>query len=478
LFTYNDNNDLVGDLAKDFTIDARGTTYTVTLKPDLKWHDGKPLTADDVAFTYSLIQTPDAQSPLQRSWQGIKVAAVNPTTVTFTLPNQLAAFPYSLTNGIVPEHILGDKRVNSLRSLAFNTSEPVGSGPFKMNALQVTGGSAESREEYVALEPFDSYHAGKPKVDRFVVHSFRNKDRMIESFQKREINAIAGLTSVPSELNADDLWIYNMPLTAAVMTFFKQTEGVLADVSVRKALIQAADTQGIIEGLSYPAMPVRQPLLANQVGYNAAFSQAPYNVAAANTLLDEQGWQPGGDGVRRKAGQKLTFRLSVQQGSEYERVAQKLKQQWRVIGADVKVDVQDNMQFQTTLLAHDYDALLHGIAIGKDPDVYVYWDSKQADPLSDSRLNFSEFKSAAADDALQAGRTRSDPALRGVKYQPFLQAWQNEAPALGLYQPRFLYITRSEVYGLKEHAINADVERFTSVNNWMIRTAGVSQTAK
>ena len=102
---------------------------------------------------------------------------------------------------------------------------------------------------------------------------------------------------------------------------------------------------------------------------------------------------------------------------------------------------------------------------------------EQADARSDGRLNFSEFKSATADDALQAGRTRSDPVLRAVKYQPFLQAWQNEAPALGLYQPRFLYVTRSEVHGLTEHAINADVERFTSVNNWMIRTAGVSQTS-
>jgi peptide/nickel transport system substrate-binding protein len=328
------------------------------------------------------------------------------------------------------------------------------------------------------MEASDNYYAGRPKLDRFVVHSFRSKDRLVDSFKKQEVNAVVGLTSVPKDLNDKDIWVYNMPLTAAVMTFFKESDGVLADVNVRKALIQAADPAEIIKHLDYPAMPVREPLLSGQVGYNAGYAQAPYNVSAANATLDALGWKVGGDGVRRKDGQKLSFALTVQQGSEYATIAQILKRQWRVVGADVRVDAQDSTQFQNTLTAHDYNALLHGISIGKDPDVYVYWDSKQADPLSASRLNFSEFKSGAADDALQAGRTRFDPVLRAVKYQPFLQAWQADAPALGLYQPRFLYITRNEVHGLTEHPVNTDVERYTSVNNWMIRTAGVSQTSK
>jgi hypothetical protein len=86
-------------------------------------------------------------------------------------------------------------------------------------------------------------------------------------------------------------------------------------------------------------------------------------------------------------------------------------------------------------------------------------------------LNFSEYKSSAADQSLEAGRTRSDSVLRTLKYKPFLEAWQKDAPAIGLYQPRSLYFSRQSVAGLTEHTINSPVDRYSNVQNWMIRQA-------
>jgi peptide/nickel transport system substrate-binding protein len=476
LFTYDEDNNLVGDLAKDYTIDERGTTYTVHLKPNLRWHDNKPLTAEDVVFTYGVIQNPDAQSPLIPSWRGIQVKQVDQLTVTFTLPNQLSAFPFSLTNGIVPKHVLAGESMGALRTLPFNTSKPVGAGPFMFNVLEVSGGSAENREESIALDPFEKYHAGKPKLDRFVVHAFRNEQRMLSSFQAKQVNAIAGLTKVPKELDGSGVRLYNLELTASVMSFFKTTEGVLADVKVRQALAKATDTTTIIKNLPYPTVPVNQPILRGQVGYNPLYAQYPYDLAAANSTLDQAGWIMGKDQIRHKGGLPLAFSITVQADSEYADVALMLKQQWRLAGVDVEIVPQDNTEFQTTLASHSYEALVYGISIGKDPDVFVYWDSKHADVRAENRLNFSEWHSDVADSALQAGRTRSDAALRAVKYQPFLQAWRDDAPAVGLYEPRYLYITHTPVHGLTEHEINAGVERYTNVHNWMIREKGVSQT--
>lgn len=476
LVTYDDRNQLVGGLAQDWSVDERGTTYTVHLKPGLKWQDGRPLTAADVVFTYQLIQNPDAKSPLNPSWRGITVKEVNARTVTFTLPSQLVSFPYSLTNGIVPKHILGGESMSALRTLRFNSVEAVGAGPFKFNALEVTGGSAETREQRIALEPFGQYYAGKPKLDRFVIHSFRTEQRLIDSFEKQEINAIVGLTRTPEAFEGEgNIRIHNLPLTAAVMTFFKVGQGVLSDVNVRQALVRATDSAAIIEDLGFPTQPVRGPLLQGHVGYNPTHVQAAFSPAEANAMLEAQGWKKGRDGIRYKAGQPLSFSLFAQDNSEYARVARLLQKQWRAVGVDLKVVLQASSDFQQTLAFHSYDALLYGISIGKDPDVLVYWDSKQADVLSESRLNFSEYKSTVADEALQSGRTRSDPALRSVKYQPFLQAWRADAPAVGLYQPRFLYITRGPVHGLAEYTTNSEVQRFTNVHNWMIRQAGVVQ---
>lgn len=478
LLTYDNRNNLVGELAKDWSVDDRGTTYTVHLKPHLMWHDGQPLTAADVAFTYQVIQNPDARSPLGPSWSGVTVKAVDAQTVTFTLPSVLSSFPYSLTNGIVPKHILAGKSMPSLRSLPFNTIEPVGSGPFKFSTLEVTGGSPQSRQEIIALDPFDGYQGGTPKLSRFVVRTFRTPERMISSFNKREVTAISGLTQVPKSLaNDDSVRAYNLPISAAVMTFFRMSSGVLADRTVRQALTTATDRSAIIDSLGYATMPVREPLLQNQVGYDQTLVQPSYDPAAAKAQLDAGGWLVGKNGIRVKDNIPLSFDLYAQSDSEYATVAHMLRDQWRQIGVRVNVKTQDQIEFQSTLTDHSYEALLYGISIGKDPDVLVYWDSKYADANADRRLNFSEYKSPIADAALESGRTRSDVALRTIKYRPFLQAWHDDYPAVGLYQPRYLYITHGIVHGLDEHTINAVVERFTNVQNWMIKEKGVSQLA-
>lgn len=480
LLTYNENNQLTGELADSWKVDAAGTTYTVKLKPNLTWHDGRALTAEDVVFTYQVIQSPDARSPLFNSWSGITVSAPDLETITFKLPNPLASFPYSLTTGIVPKHILGEVPMTNMRSVSFNTTQPVGAGPFQWQAIELTGSSADKRQETIALKAFDKYCAGKPKLNGFVVRTFRSADQLIASFEQQKVTGIAGLTQVPDSLKDDgSLRVYNLPMTAAVMSFFRTQGGLLASTKVRQALVAATDTRGIIEGLQYPTKPVRQALLRGQLAYDPKYDQARYNVEAAAKLLDEEGWVVGGNGVRSKGGTPLVVNLYFLDNPEYSSVAAKLATLWRAVGVDAKLMPQAEADFQGVLSSPDdyaYDALLYGISIGADPDVYVYWHSSQFDPRSSARLNFSRYKSGTADLALEAGRTRLDPALRAIKYQPFLQAWQADAPALGLYQPRFLYLTHVEVHGLEETPINSDIGRFRNVHNWQIREEWVTPT--
>jgi hypothetical protein len=91
-----------------------------------------------------------------------------------------------------------------------------------------------------------------------------------------------------------------------------------------------------------------------------------------------------------------------------------------------------------------------------------------------SHLNLSEYKNTTADAALEAGRTRLDPTLRVIKYKPFLQEWQKDAPAVGLYQPRLLYLTHGPVAGLSQKPISSPTDRFINVDQWQIREAKVT----
>lgn len=470
LLTYNNNNQLVGDLADRWQSEDNGMQYLVHLRPHETWQDGQPLTANDVAFTIHVIQNPDAESPLISSWQGVTVSVVNSQTVKFTLPNPLASFPYSLTTGIIPEHILKNVPMVEMRSASFNTTQPIGAGPFALKQIQVTGDTPQTQEEQVALRPFSNYWAGKPKLDTFVVHSFGDDQHMEASFNKGNLNAMVGLNSVPANLaHNSSVQTYQMPLTAANYVFFNTSEGVLADPKVRQALVQDSNVLKIIDQLGYPTMPVDEPLLRGQLGYNPVYRQARYNAPAAAAILTADGWIMGGNGVRHKNGQPLTFDLFAQNTPEFTQVTNTLSRAWHKLGVGVNVYLQSATDLQPTIESHSYDALLYGISIGVDPDVYAYWDSSQADVRSVERLNFSSYSSPTADAALEAGRTRLDSALRVIKYQPFLKAWQQDAPALGLYQPRFLYITRGTVFGLSEHVINTDTDRFDNVQNWEIR---------
>lgn len=475
LLKYDSEGELANDLAEDWSSNERGNEYTFKLRPNLTWQDGKPLTADDVIFTFNLIKNPDTQSPLSGGWQNIKIDKLDQLTVKFTLPGGLSSFPYSLVTGIIPQHLLAAIEPSNLRTADFNTTEPVGSGPFELQALEVLGATVDTRKEQIALRPFNDYHAGRPKIDQMVIHVYRDQDTMIEDYIDKDLTAAAGLLSIPQKiLNNDKNNINRFLMSAANMVFFKTTEGVLADKTVRQALVLASKPKEIVDQLGYETPLVDQPFLLNQLGYNPAYAQATNDTERAKQLLEQAGWQVGEDGLRYKNGNPLSFLLRAQDTPEDKIITDNLKAQWRGVGIDLVVELQDAAEIQDTITFHNYDALLYGITIGVDPDVFPYWHSSQADVRSTNRLNFSEYQSKVADTALEAGRNRSDPAVRAAKYEPFLQAWRDDAPALGLYQPKLFYVSHVKIAGLSIDQLANPADRYADVNNWMIRQVKVT----
>jgi peptide/nickel transport system substrate-binding protein len=476
LFKTSASGQLVGDLATGYTTSDNGKVYAVHLKPNLTWQDGQPLTSSDVVFTFDTIENPDAESPLFTDWQGIDVSAPNPSTVVFKLPDVLASFPYELTTGIIPKHILGSIPASSLKSANFNTINPVGAGPFSWGAIQVMNGSDPSNEEVqIAMKPFSGYNGGKPKLDEFIEAIYANQNQLVSAFNNKNLTAMEATTPPPKSVqDKPGVVKRSYILRAGTYVFFKTTDGVLKDQAVRTALIQAADVPAIINKLGYSTYMVNEPFLMGQLAYNSAYAQPKFNLSAAKQALISDGWTTVKDGIRYKNGQPLTFTLTAADTPENKLVTDQLKQQWKQAGLDLNVALLDPVDLLSALDEHNYDAVLTSISIGVDPDVFVYWDSAEADIRSATRLNFSEFSNADADESLQAGRTRLDPMLRVIKYQPFLQAWQQDSPALGLYQPRLLYLTNGTVGGLEPEELSTASDRFNNVENWEIKEAKVT----
>lgn len=471
LFKYDEKHNLVPDLAESWSVDETGLVYTVKLKSNLTWHDGATLTAQDIIFTYRMIQNPDARSFLQSSWQGVGFESPDDQTVVFRLPSVLSAFPYSLTNGIVPEHILSAVSPVQLRSSSFNSAVLIGSGPFKFDRVEVDGATQSEREERIAMVAFENYHAGKPRLGGFMIRTFKDESKMISSYQAREIQAMVGLYSLPDQLKEDiNTRDISIPITGETMVFFKTSQPPLDDVQVRKALTLGVNKSDLLGKVPYSLSAIDEPLLRSQIGYDKSLAQPTNDIEQANTILDAAGWvKDQSDGFRKKDNQILSFKLFSQANSEYATITQGLQKQWRDLGVDVEVVLQTDEDLRGTVSLHGYDALLYSISIGADPDVFAYWHSSQADLRSSTRLNFSEYRSAVADTALEGGRTRTDNTLRGAKYKPFLEAWRADAPALALYQPRFLYVVRYPLHNFEPMLAVSATDRYASVEKWMIR---------
>lgn len=475
LITFDNNNKISYELASNMSVNSIGTSYTFTLKPNLKWQDGQPLTASDVVFTFNLIQNPDVNSPLRSYFEGVKISSKD-NMVTFTTPNPLASFPDYLNFGILPEHILGSVPSNELRSSSFNTQNPIGSGPFIFKSLSVKGNDPSNAEVQINLSPYHDYALGRPKLNAFIVHVYASQSQLVNALLSGELNGADGLSVPPAKIINNKKFVdNNLILTAANYLFFRNSNEILTDQKIRSALELSVNTNKIISSLGYKTNAVDSPFLKNQIEYNQQYAQSPYNLNKANSILDQDGWVKGADGIRSKNGQQLKFNFTIPNIAEYINVANQIKSDWQAVGAEADIVTLNVQDLPLALDYHQYDVLLYGISIGSDADVFPYWDSEMFNLSAGKWTNLSEYKNANADASLSAGRTRLDPILRRVKYQPFLAAWQSDVPAVGLYQPRDLYITDGKVFGLTTSNINSVADRYNNVNNWEIVEAKVTE---
>lgn len=472
LFAYDAQQKLTPDLAQSMTVDKTEKIYTVKLKPNLYWQDGQALTAQDVVFTFKTIENPNAKSPLLPSWQGIKVQSRDAQTIVFTLPSTLSSFPDSLTTGIIPKHVLQSVPPEQLRSNDFNTIKPVGSGPYKFDTVEVIKKDTDSQKrEQVGLSANEGYYKGQPGIRRYIISTYNSQADLLKAYEDKKVDAISELGTVKGDLYKDKQNnIYSVPIAGQTMVFFKNSQEILSDPKVRKALVLGADRNKLISSTGQILKRSNEPLLVSQLGYDKKYSQKTGNMQLAGKILNSDGWKVDpSKGVRVKKGEELRIKLFALSTDENAQVANELKKEWAAIGVDLDVNLQNEEDMKNTVSTHSYDALLTTISIGADPDVFAFWHSSQADIRSKSRLNFSEYKSREADASLEAGRSRSNPKIRAAKYQGFLKAWNQDNPALALYQPNYSFIVRSPFTGFDNNTLASPIDRYSDVEKWFIR---------
>ncbi len=476
LYKFDDQDHMVPDLASgDPQIASSQKQYTVTLKKDLKWHDGQPITADDVIFTVQTLQNPAYNSPLRSAWSSIKAEKIDDYTIKFSNSEISAPFISNLTLGIMPKHVWSNVEPANFALSKFNL-EPVGNGPFLVKEINKT---ASGQISSINLEAYANYWAGKANIDNIVFKFYKNYEDLIFGLHTKEIENLGFVPfdkKVYVDQNRTNLKISQFPIFQYQALFFNfyHSPKVLADKDVRTALAKSVDREAFINDVYYGlAKPAYGAILPGQLGYNDNVSYINnYDIAYANALLDKAGWTVDQKtGYRAKNNQQLAFTITTNDFVLNVKSAEALRDQWKKIGANISIATIPTLDFEkNNLRPRNFDALLFSESTGFDPDPFVFWHSSQA---QDPGLNVAQYKSTAADRLISDARTTFDPAKRAHKYADLQTLMANDIPAIFLDQSVFVYELNPSLRGMQIQNLAEQEDRFYDIGHWYLATRRV-----
>lgn len=451
------NGELVPILAESYVMSSDGKTYTFTLRKNARFSDGTPVTADDVVFTVQKAQDSALKSPEYADWSGVGAVAIDQRTVRFTLSKPYAPFLELTTLGILPARLWMNV---SSEEFPFSTLEtnPVGAGPFKVVGIS-RGASGLIESVLLAANP--DFISGRPYLDaiRF-------------NFYSRAEDLASALTSgvIESAYDVSHKGALTAPYARVFGVFWNPSEKqVYSRAEVRKALALALDRKSIVDtvfggyataimGPVPPGGPVRQ----------VAVPQFEDPVAAAANVLEAAGWTYDGSArVWKNTNAKQTLdgiTLRTSNVSELKAVASAVKADWEKLGIPVNIELYEPGDLsQNVIRPRKYEALLYGMVIGRDQDLYAFWDSQER---NDPGLNIALYANKTVDALLEDARSSVDNGKRADDLQKIEDIVAADYPAAFIYAPDFTYVVPSDLRGVELPQIIVPADRFATVASW------------
>jgi peptide/nickel transport system substrate-binding protein len=371
------------ELAESFEVSDDGSVWTFNIRDGILWHDGEPLTAGDIAFSYNFYAAHEDFPFLPVYTEFFdSVEATDDNTLVITLiepiPNMESQLIFLY---VIPEHIWGS--LEGEAASEFENLEMIGSGPFRLVEYE--------QNAFVQLAAVKDHYLYPPKIDEVVFQTFDNPDALVQALRTGQVDMITEMpnTAVPALQNEADIeLVVGAPLAPGVADIIfnladeevcPPEDGVcsghpaLRDRNVRVALAHATDKRKIIDvvllGLGTPG----RTLIPDGLGiwYNNSIEDYAFDVDLANQILDEAGYlDADGDGVRDMpdGSDSLTFRLNwASDSTEYPREAELLSEMWAQVGVSVELQALDPDALTSVCCpTFDFDIILWGW--GSDPD--------------------------------------------------------------------------------------------------------------
>ncbi|MEK7179738.1 MAG: ABC transporter substrate-binding protein, partial [Patescibacteria group bacterium] len=404
------------------------------------------------------------KSPKYADWSGVGVIAVDQRTVRFTLARPYAPFLGLTTLGILPARLW--KNVSD-EEFPFSTLQtiPVGAGPFKVaDVSRGVSGLIES----VSLVGNQYYALGRPYLDGIRLN-----------FYSRAADLASALKSgaIESAYDVGTEGALTAPYARVFGVFWNPSEKrVYARAEVRKALSLALDRQSIIDTvLGGYATAIMGPVPPGGAVRQVPVPQFENPTAAAANVLTAAGWTYDGSArVWKNAAAKQTLdgiTLRTSNVPELKSVASAVKQDWERLGVPVNIELYELGDLsQNVIRPRKYEALLYGMVIGRDQDMYAFWSSRER---NDPGLNIALYANKSVDTLLENVRSSADQKTRTATLQKIEDIIAADYPAAFIYAPNFTYEVPDDLRGVELSQIIIPADRFATVASWYRSTDAV-----
>jgi len=462
------------DLAEAWGVSQDGSVYNFTIRPNAIWHDGTPVTSDDVIFTIEMMKSADSLYPqdIKDLWGRVEVTRLNEKNLKFTLPEPYAPFMDYLTFGVVPKHLLESVPPDQMASAEFNI-DPVGSGPYKFDQLMVENGQITG----VVLNISESYYNTAPFIEQVVFRYYPTPADAFDAYRQGDVFAIGQVSRdiLQSVLEEPNLSLYSSRTPQMGFVLFNLNSpdvAFLQEPNIRRALMLGLNRPNIINTImDGQAFVSDSPILPGSWAYFDGAEHFEYDPDAAISLLKSEGYiipSTGGE-VRAKDGVSLAFTMVHPDDAMHTQIAQAIQTQWARIG--VRVDLQPQPYDQlvlTTLASRSFQSALVDLNLSRtpDPDPYPFWH--QAEAVGGQ--NYSGWDNRAASEYLEQARVTADYSLRAKLYRNFQVIFAKELPALPLYVPVYSYAVDSQVQGVQVAPLYEPSDRLNTFTRWYLLT--------
>lgn len=468
LTRYNDEGRLEPALAHSWQVNDEGTIYSFDLREDILWHDGEPFNADDVAFTYGLLQDEEFTSPdsLNELWSSVTISSTDEFKVDFILQQPYSPFLDATTLGLLPEHLLSQVPTRELSTHPFNRS-PVGTGPFL-----VVPGNDFQRDGFLRLAPSPRYWRGRTALDAVEFRFYTDGETIVEAFEEGEIHSLIGFSNADIEKlgSLPGIRLYSSGAPRYTQLIFNLTDSASPAVrrpEIRRALIQSINRETLVDqALSGQGLPLDGPYLPDSWAYNPnLFANYIFQPEVSAAELESLGWVlADGSQFRSFDGEPLRLRILTTDETTHLSIAGIIADQWANIGVDSELETVDSTSLDTKLKEREYDLALVDIEPISDPDLYDFWSQEAIV----NGQNFGGWNNRRASEALETARKLTTIEERQPYYENFLRYFEEDVPAFTLFQHVWTYGISSEVNEVDIGRIDFPRERYQSFADWYL----------